>query len=126
MSYVSLDAERRKAVLEATERVAAAAPAELDDLAAAAAREVRRLTGASRARLELVQGAGSRSAEGFADAVESISVPVEIDGSQVALLTVARDDSEEDFSEADVEALLMFGRCVSTLLRATDPHAEAS
>jgi hypothetical protein len=124
MSYRCLDAERRKAIVEAMERVAAA-PLEPDEVAEVAAREVKKLTGASQAWLEHIYGRGWEHpvVEELEDVVESISVPVEGYGRQIALLTVAKDEVD-GFTEADVEALRLLGRCVSSLLR--DAHAEAS
>jgi len=126
MSYRSLDPERRKAILEAIERVAAATLGP-DEVAEAAAYEVKQLTGASRAWIEPIHGdPGAHSlALELEDVVESISVPVEGGGRQIGLLTVAK-DSDGDFSEADVEALRLLGRCVSALLSDMRHHAEAS
>jgi signal transduction protein with GAF and PtsI domain len=126
MSYRSLDPERRKAILEAMERVAAA-PLEPDEVAEAAAREVKQLMGASRAWVEPIHGdVGEHPmVEELEDVMESISVPVEGGGRQIGLLTVAK-DSDGDFSEADIEALRLLSRCVSSLLRGVSHHAETS
>ena len=125
MSYRCLDAERRKAIVESIERLAAA-PMEPDEIAEVAAREVKALTGASRAWIECPYGGdGWHSvAEELNDVAESISVPVERDGSQIALLTVVKD--ADGFSAADIETLRFLSRCVSSLPIGDNGHAEAS
>ena len=125
MSYRCLDAERRKAIVESIERLAAAS-IDPDEIAEVAAREVKELTGASRAWIECPYGGDGWHpvAEELNDVAESISVPVERDGSQVALLTVVKD--EDGFTAADVETLRFLSRCVSSLPIGDNGHLEAS
>ena len=125
MSYRCLDAERRKAIVESIERLAAAST-DPDEIAEVAAREVKELTGASRAWIECPYGGDGWHpvAEELNDVAESISVPVERDGSQVALLTVVKD--EDGFTAADVETLRFLSRCVSSLPIGDNGHREAS
>src|SRR5687768_14727866 len=102
MSYRSLDAERRMAIVEAMNRIAAT-PLDPDKVAKIAADEVKVITGAARASLE--HSFRGRALHGELEgAGESISVPVEYGGCQIGLLTVATDGAE-GLSEADVEAL---------------------
>lgn len=125
MSYRCLDAERRQAIVESIERLAAASM-EPEEMAEVAAQEVKELTGASRAWIECPYGGDGWHpvAEELSDVAESISVPVERDGFQVALLTVVKD--EDGFSPADIETLRFLGRCVSSLPIGDNGHAEAS
>jgi diguanylate cyclase (GGDEF)-like protein len=126
MSYRSLDAGRLMAIVEAM-NVIAAAPLDPEEIAEVATREVKTVTGAARASLEHThRGTEKRVLAGELEgAGESISVPVECAGCQIGLLTVATDD-DDGFSEADVETLLLLGRCVSSLLCNAMAHADVA
>jgi len=126
MSYRSLDAERLMAIVKAMKRVAAA-PLDPEEMADAAALEAKTLTGASRASLERIhRGVAGRVLHGdLTEAGTSISVPVECAGSQIGLLTVAK-DAEDGFAEKDIEALRLLGECVSSLLSHAMTHADVA